>query len=284
MADSSSEHWSSVASAWEKDEPRTAAAVGARAEAWLLEHAALEPGTHLLDVAAGTGRTSVAAYPSVMPGGRVLVSDFAEGMVDGARRRAQNERIPDMEFAVLDAQDLDLPDASFDVAICGFGLMLMPDPVEAASEIRRVLRPGGRLVSVVWAEEAANPCLAIAFRALMDELSAPDPPPGTPGPFALGDEARLRDTLRDGGFADALVERVELVEPHESFEAWWSTIETSAGPMVALLKALTDEQRDGVRGRARDGVSPYQTESGSLAFPSAFIGGLAQVQGAPRVS
>lgn len=283
MADSSPEHWSNVASAWEKNQPRSAAAGGARAEAWLLEHAALEAGTHLLDVAAGTGSTSVAAHPSVMPGGRVLVSDFAEGMVEGARRRAEAEGVRGMEFAVLDAQDLDLPDASFDVAICGFGLMLMPDPARAASEMRRVLRAGGRLVCVVWAEQEANPWLGVAFRAVMDELGAPDPPPGTPGPFALGDEDRLRDTLREGGFADAVVERVELVEPHESFDSWWRTIETSAGPMVAVLEALTDEQREGVRGRARDDVQPYETESGSLAFPAAFIGGLAQVRPRPGV-
>jgi SAM-dependent methyltransferase len=213
-----------------------------------------------------------------MPGGRVLVSDFAEAMVDGARRRAEAAGIEDIEFAVLDAQDLTLSDASFDVALCGFGLMLMPDPVKAASEIGRVLRPGGRLVAVVWADEAANPWLAVAFRAVMDELGAPDPPPGTPGPFALGEGDRLRDVLREGGFDDPVVERVALEEPHESFDSWWSTIETSAGPMVAVLNALTDEQREAVRARARDAVSPYATESGSLVFPTAFIGARAQVQ------
>jgi SAM-dependent methyltransferase len=262
--------WSGVADSWAKGRPRVAAAAGERAEAWLLEHARLEAGMSVLEVACGTGSTGVAAAALVAPGGSVLMSDFADAMVEGARGRAQDAGVENADFAVLDAQDLGLDDASFDAMICGFGLMLMPDPVRAVREARRVLRPGARLVLTVWGEERANPWLAAAFRALMDELGAPEPEEGTPGPFALGSRERLQATLSEAGFEDVEIERVEMIEPHESPESWWSAVETSAGPVVAMLAALPEDTRGAVRARALANVEQYRTPSGSLDLPTAF--------------
>ena len=270
--DDTREHWSGVAGAWAKGRPRAGAAGGDRAHRWMLEQAALEPGMRVLEVASGSGAAGVAAAERVGPNGHVLVSDFAEAMVDAARGRAGEAGAQNVDFAVLDAQDLALDDDSFDVVICGFGLMLFPDPVRAAREARRVLSPGGRLVAAVWSEEAANPWLASAFRALMEQIGAPEPEPGTPGPFALGSADRLRDVLSEAGFETVEVERVALTEPHDSPETWWSAIETSAGPLVALLRALPEETRAAVRARAAERVERFQTPSGGLEFPTAFNG------------
>jgi hypothetical protein len=97
-----------------------------------------------------------------------------------------------------------------------------------------------------------------------------------PGPFALGSAERLRGVLSDGGFEDVEVERVELVEPHESADTWWAAVETSAGPVVALLNALPDETRAAVRARAVESVGRFQAPAGGLEFPSAFNGALAR--------
>lgn len=262
--------WSGVADAWAKGRPRVSAAGGARAEAWLLEHARLEAGKSVLEVACGTGSTGVEAARRVAPGGTVLMSDFADAMVDAARNRAREAGVDNTSFEVLDAHDLGLPDASFDAVICGFGLMLMSEPVRAAVEARRVLRPGGRLVLTVWGEEAANPWLAAAFRSLMEELGAPEPEAGMPGPFALGSRERLESVLSDAGFEHVELERVEMIEPHESPDSWWSAVETSAGPVVAMLAALPDQTRDAIRVRALERVERYRNASGSLDFPTAF--------------
>lgn len=274
MADSTGDDaratWSGVADAWAKGRPRVSAAAGERAEAWLLEQARLESGTEVLEIACGTGSTGVEAARRVAPGGTVLMSDFADAMVDAARDRARSAGVDNAEFEVLDAQDLGLQGARFDAVICGFGLMLMPEPVRAAGEARRVLRPGARLVLTVWAEEEANPWLAAAFRSLMDELGAPEPEEGMPGPFALGSGERLERVLADAGFESVEVERIEMIEPHESPESWWAAVETSAGPVVAMLAALPEETRAAVRARALERVERYRTESGSLDLPTAF--------------
>jgi SAM-dependent methyltransferase len=270
MSDDARSTWSGVADSWAKGRPRVGAAAGARAEAWLLEQARLEPGKDVLEIACGTGSTGVAAASRVTPGGTVLMSDFADAMVDGARGRAREAGTGNAEFAVLDAQDLGLPDESFEAVICGFGLMLMPDPVRAAREARRVLRPGGRLVLTVWGEEGANPWLATAFRSLMEQLGAPEPEEGTPGPFALGSRERLEAVLSDAGFESVEVERVELIEPHESPESWWAAVETSAGPLVGMLAALSEDARAAIRARALERAERFRTATGSLDFPSAF--------------
>jgi ubiquinone/menaquinone biosynthesis C-methylase UbiE len=267
--DDARDTWSGVADAWAQGRPRVAAEAGRRAEAWLLENAGLEAGKEVLEIACGTGSTGVEAARLVAPEGRVLMSDFADAMVDAARERARREGVDNAECEVLDAQHLGLPDASFDAVICGFGLMLMPEPVRAAAEARRVLRPGGRLVLTVWAEEAANAWLAAAMRALMEELGAPEPEEGMPGPFALGSAQRLEEILSAAGFESVEVERVQMIEPHESPESWWSAVETSAGPIVAVLAGLSDDTRAAIRRRALERVEQYRTAS-SLDLPTAF--------------
>ncbi|MCW5621926.1 MAG: ubiquinone/menaquinone biosynthesis methyltransferase, partial [Burkholderiales bacterium] len=126
----------------------------ASAQTGLLKSARLVPGERVLDVACGTGLIAFAAAEAVGPQGHVVGIDLADRMVDAARRRAVESEVSNATFARMDAEHLDLPDSSFDVALCAFGLMYMPDPEQAVCEMRRVLRPGGRLLvlefSRVW--------------------------------------------------------------------------------------------------------------------------------------
>jgi ubiquinone/menaquinone biosynthesis C-methylase UbiE len=126
----------------------------ATARAQLMACAALAPGERVLDVACGTGLVTLAAARAVGPAGQAIGVDLAGQMVDAARERAQQCRASNASFARMDAEHLDLPDASFDVALCALGLMYVPEPEQALREMRRVLRPGGRLVLAVWGERA----------------------------------------------------------------------------------------------------------------------------------
>lgn len=127
----------------------------APAQAAVLERVAPAPGERVLDVACGTGLVALAAVQDVGPHGEVLGTDLSARMVETAARRARERQLSGVRFQRMDAERLELADGVFDVVLCVLGLMYVPDPEQALREMRRVLRPGGRLGLAVWGERAA---------------------------------------------------------------------------------------------------------------------------------
>ena len=113
----------------------------------MLQMADLRPGEHVLDVACGTGLVSFRAAAAVGAGGAVVGTDISGEMVEAAARVASLRGMGHVRFERADAEDLPFADACFDAAMCGLGLMYVPDPVRALREMRRVLRPCGRAVA-----------------------------------------------------------------------------------------------------------------------------------------
>jgi ubiquinone/menaquinone biosynthesis C-methylase UbiE len=126
----------------------------ASAHTQLIACAALAPGQRVLDIACGTGLVAFSAAQAVGADGEVLGVDISEQMVQACRQRAQARQVHNARFERMDAESLQLADASFDVVVCALGLMYLPDPARAISEMKRVLRPGGRLVIAVWGDRA----------------------------------------------------------------------------------------------------------------------------------
>ena len=124
----------------------------ARAQSRLLDCAWPMRGERVLDVACGTGLLSIAAATSVRPEGHVIGVDISERMIDRARIRAKDRNVSNVSFERMGAENLDLPDAAFDVVLCSLGLMYVPDPARALREMARVLRPGGRIAIAVSGE------------------------------------------------------------------------------------------------------------------------------------
>jgi ubiquinone/menaquinone biosynthesis C-methylase UbiE len=259
--------WSQVADAWERHADRFDTQSGAAATAWMLEAAGLRPGERVLELACGPAGVGLQAARAVGLAGNVLCTDFAQPMVDAARRRAKEEKLENMDFAVVDAESIDLPGTSFDAVVCRFGYMLMGDPGSALHETARVLRPGGRVALAVWGEASENPWASTPMRAVMEHFGAPEPEPGAPGMFALADEVRLGGLLQDAGLSAIRVERVEAVEEYDSVDAWWEFIRQVAGPLATLLAGLPDADRDAIRGRAGEMASDF-SHDGPLRFRS----------------
>jgi SAM-dependent methyltransferase len=162
--------------------------------------------------------------------------------------------------------DLAEPDQAYDVVLCREGLMFALDPARAVAEIRRVLRPGGRLAVAVWGPRARNPWLSLVFDAVSAQLGTPVPPPGIPGPFALDDPDRLRRLLADADLADVTVTEVPTPLHDASFDAWLTRTSALAGPLANRLAALPEHAREQLRARLQAAVRPYQTPTG-LHFP-----------------
>ena len=120
----------------------------------LFAWAALAPGEAVVDVACGTGLVALPAAAAVGPTGRVCGVDIAGRMVEAAAAGAAACGVRHATFERMDAESLTLPDAAFDVAFCALGLMYVPDPCGALREMRRVVRPGGRVLLAVWGPRA----------------------------------------------------------------------------------------------------------------------------------
>ena len=159
-----------------------------------------ERGQRVLEVAAGPGDTGFLVAP-FLGSGRLVSTDLSPSMVDAARKRGAELGITNADYAALDAQAMDLPDASFDGVICRWGFMLMPDPAAALRECRRILVPGGRLVFAVFTGPEKNPFASVPARILVEMGHLP--PPSSvwqPGILALADRARLESLLESAGF------------------------------------------------------------------------------------
>jgi SAM-dependent methyltransferase len=138
--------------------------------------------------------------------------------------------------------------------------------VRGAREIRRVLKPGGRLALTVWGPRAANPWLGLVFDAVSVQLGAPMPPPGVPHPFSLDDRDRLAGVLSAAGLVEVAI--TELPTPYRAatVHEWWSRTAALAGPLARRLAALEPKQADELRDRAIEAASPYLGSEG-LEFP-----------------
>jgi SAM-dependent methyltransferase len=268
--------WAGVAGTWRKyadalDSHETA--VTQR----MLEAAAIEPGDRVLELACGPGGVGLAAAPRAGLDGVVVLSDVAEEMVAIALDRAHARALTNVHGATLDLEDIDQPDASYDVVLCRQGLMFAVDVQRAAIEIHRVLRPGGRASLAVWGPKEANPWLGVVLDVVRDVLGHPVPPPGIPGPFDLEDRGRLQSTLATAGFGTIHSRDVQASRRWSSFDEWRTWTTALAGPLATILAGVPEASRTSIVEGLRSAAASYTTSSG-VEMPS-----LARVISARRV-
>ena len=201
--------WDRAASRWRHQAERMRDVTMALST-WMVDQLHLQPGQRVLELAAGPGDTGFLAAELIRPGGTLISSDAAEGMLEVARERAQALGIDNVEFKLLQLEWIDLPAASVDAVLCRWGVMLALDPGAATREARRVLRPGGRFALAVWDAAEHNPWATISQRALIDLGHMEPAPAAGPGMFALASAPRLAQLLEDAGFTEVVVDAVAL--------------------------------------------------------------------------
>lgn len=222
--------------------------------------AELEAGMRVLDVATGPGIIARRVGQLVGLSGSVLGVDIAEAALEQARQKAAAEGLLQVTFEVADAENLPYESEGFDRVFCSLGLMHFPDAEKALQEFKRVLKPGGKLVVSVWAEEDKAPYISVALRTLSRNF--PPPKVERPSMFRFGNPQMLAKMVEDAGFFMAQTEPVTLDFYFPNAASYWQKFLDTAGiTAIALAKQPPEVQVHLAQDVATD-LAPYQQPDG----------------------
>ena len=192
----------------------------------------IRPGDRVLDVAAGSGN---AAIPAALRGATVVASDLAPELFDVGRRLA-TEAGAELEWREADAEHLPFRDAEFDVAVSTVGVMFAPHHQEAADELVRVVRPGGRIALISWTPEGF---IGQMFK-VMKPFAAPLPEGAQPAPL-WGDEQHVRELLGDRVTDVVAVRQTVRIDRFATGEAFRDYFKHHYGPTIAVYNRIADD-------------------------------------------
>jgi SAM-dependent methyltransferase len=243
---------------WARHRARYNAMVGAFNDS-LFRTAAITPDDHVLDVGCGTGHVTLLAARRAARG-HVLGVDLSAPMLERGRADAAAEGIGNVRFDQGDAQVHPFPDAGFDVAISRGGVMFFGDAVAAFANIRRGLRPGGRLVFLGPRGGGPDSDYARATAALRPVLR--EPSPASRGMGSLVEPDRIREVLGAAGFGAVEVEPVTAPMDYGRDAADAAEFILGQGPVRFNLAAIAPDVVERTREQLREGLEAYETPEG----------------------
>jgi ubiquinone/menaquinone biosynthesis C-methylase UbiE len=236
----------------------------APARSGMLGLASLAPGEHVLDLACGTGLATVDAARSVGLHGKVLGTDISGHMIEIARQRAVVEELSNVSFQRMDAETLDLPDATFDVVLCALGLMYLADPHRAVREWLRVLKPGGRVAIAVWGKRVNcgwSPMFPIVDAEVESDVC--------PLFFSLGEPDALARLCSDAGFANVQQQRIATIMCYDNADEACDAAFVG-GPVALAWSRFDPAARARARARYKHAIEPWRRSQG-YRIPGEFV-------------
>jgi len=220
----------------------------------------------VLETAAGTGVVTQALH-GAMPDADIVATDLNAPMLDVAARRIRSPRV---RFEQADAQALPFADGSFDLVVCQFGIMFLPDKLAGHREARRVLVAGGRYLLVIWDSIERNHATREAGRAVAELFPADAPKFYDRIPFRYWDKALIEGDLRAAGFDQIDIETVEL-RSHAASARDAALALVQSTPMRAEIEALDASLLEAATDRAAAALSQFEGPEGFDAPMSAHL-------------
>ncbi len=220
----------------------------------LLKMASVSSGMNVLDVCTGTG---VVAEAASKLNTTVTGIDFSKEMIEISRRNH-----PSLNFQVADVQSLPFDDGSFDAVLCGFGIIHLPDPEKALSEVRRVLKPSGNIAVSVWDAPAPNTGFGVLYSAIKAHANMDVPLPHGPDFFQFSQDEKLIKALDGVGFKSTSTQQVKqswvMKDPLGIFKGILEGAVRARGLILAqsdsVQKKIADDVASRMKGYLEDEV------------------------------
>jgi SAM-dependent methyltransferase len=210
----------------------------------MLDLAGVQAGSRVLDVAAGTGESTLMTARRVGPNGYVLAADVSASMLNVAAEAVRQAGLANVETRVMNAENIELDSDSFDAVICRMALMLFSTPGKALNRMRRVVKAGGKVAVMVHAALERNPYHAIRQETVRRLGNIPWPAPGEPWMFALGAPGVLEGLYREAGFQNVSAHAAPIRRGFPSAAAAVGSMRKGAGDLKELMTELKEVDRE----------------------------------------
>ena len=228
---------------WSAGQAARQQTLGAATE-MMLDVASIQSGSRVLDIAAGTGESTLMAARRIGLTGSVLAADNSASMLNVAAEAAHREGLTNVKTRVMNAENLALEADSFDAVISRIALMLFPNAAKAVAEMRRVVKPGGKVAAIVFSTLEKNPYHGIVFGIVQRLGNIPPPAPGQPWMYALGDPGVLEHLYKRAGFLNVSVQAVPIQRRFASTAEAIERMRNSAGDLRELVSRLNEAERE----------------------------------------
>ena len=195
----------------------------------------------------------------------MLATDISAAILEFAEREARNAGLGNVATRTMDGERLDVASESFDGVISRVGLIYFPDQQQALAEMRRALRPGGRVSAIVYSTAERNGFFSIPVSIIRRVAGLPAPTPGLPGPFSLGAPGALEDAYRRAGFCDVDVHTIQAPVRFPSAADCVRFERESFGALHAMLAGVPEDEREHV-------WAEIETELRRFEGPTGFVG------------
>jgi ubiquinone/menaquinone biosynthesis C-methylase UbiE len=200
----------------------------------------------ILDIAAGTGEPGL-TIATMLKGGKVVITDLSENMLQIARENAERRGIRNIETVACDVCALPFADNTFDAISCRFGFMFFPDMFLAAKEMARVLKPGGRIATAVWNVPEKNFWVTACGSTINRNMQLPPPSPEAPGMFRCAKSGLIQDLFKKARLKNTSEKEIVGKLKCGTAEVYWNNMTEVAAPFVAALGKADDAMREKIR-------------------------------------
>ncbi len=254
--------WDEAAAGWNAHGPEIRNWLRGPTDA-MLAMAGIGEGQAVLDVAAGAGDQTLDIAARVGAGGRVVATDISAHILSYVPGNAGRAGHGNVAVHAADAEDLGLDTATFDAAVCRLGLMFLPNPAAGLKEIHRVLKPGARVCSMVFAGPDLNPCLRILMSTAMRHAGVAPRDPFQPGGLVSLGKAGLMDALmQEAGFHAVATTRMDAPFRLPTTSEYMTFVRASAGPILQILAPLGADAKAAAWADIATQLDTYQTADG----------------------